>query len=578
MAYDDQKIKAGRKPVHIVELELDACSLTYGSAPCTASSAAGSECYNTIATCQDTANYTKTTKTYTFSNIPIVAESAIPCIKDISIAPTKLTPGKGIGERASASITFNDFPHSDVGIDPYYSTRNYDPLAQGTFWGKLQARNPYHYSRDCIIKTGYLDDDGRYDAANFQSRYYMIETINGPDSNGRVRLAAKDLLKLADDKTAQCPAPSEGALASGIAAGATSFSVGTGQGADYPTSGKVRINDEVIAYGSRTSDTFSSLTRGDDGTTADSHDAGDSVQLCYVVDAVNVVDVIEDLLTNYADIPSAYINATDWAAEKTDWLGSYDLTRTVTEPTGVNKLLSQIAVECNLDLWWGEIDREIKLKAIVPPRYTTEVINDDYHLLADTVRVKDNEKDRLSQVWFYYGMRNQIDGDDTENYKYLYIKKDADAEGTDKNNKKRIREIKSLWFGASAEALVKTTANRQLARWLNTPKEVEFSLDAKDSELDTGELITLSTKRLQDIDGSNLDYNLAVISKQELIPGTTYKYKAITSQWSGALYAYIAPAGTPDYTSASPLEKSNYGFITEASGFMSNGDEGYNII
>lgn len=48
---------SGREPVQIVEIRQPVCKNTYGVAPCTASGAVGSECYNTNGTCQDLANF-----------------------------------------------------------------------------------------------------------------------------------------------------------------------------------------------------------------------------------------------------------------------------------------------------------------------------------------------------------------------------------------------------------------------------------------------------------------------------------------------------------------------------------------
>jgi len=69
-------------------------------------------------------------------------------------------------------------------------------------------------------------------------------------------------------------------LTSDISSTATSFTVTTGDGALFPTGNFiVTIENERILVGSRTNDTFSSLTRGYDGTTASSHSAGASVEL-----------------------------------------------------------------------------------------------------------------------------------------------------------------------------------------------------------------------------------------------------------------------------------------------------------
>jgi len=66
MTYDTSRIDDKRIPVTVCELTLDFCANTYGVAPCTASGAVGTECYNTYETCQDIPNYIKTTKTYRF--------------------------------------------------------------------------------------------------------------------------------------------------------------------------------------------------------------------------------------------------------------------------------------------------------------------------------------------------------------------------------------------------------------------------------------------------------------------------------------------------------------------------------
>jgi hypothetical protein len=64
------------------------------------------------------------------------------CISGVDIAPTQLDP-KGFSVSASVSVTLQDFAHHDRGVDPYTDNRAYTPAEQGTFFGKLRARNPY---------------------------------------------------------------------------------------------------------------------------------------------------------------------------------------------------------------------------------------------------------------------------------------------------------------------------------------------------------------------------------------------------------------------------------------------------
>ena len=163
MAYATEKRKVGRRPVKLLEIDADLCANTYGVSPCTASGSAGSECYNTRATCQDPANYAGTgTQTLRFCELDAPAEviraGYIPAIKSISTRPTKIDPAKGVAIRESRTLAVLDFPHHDRGLDPYVGTRGYVPAETGTFWGKWLARNKYYTGRAARVIDAYVSD------------------------------------------------------------------------------------------------------------------------------------------------------------------------------------------------------------------------------------------------------------------------------------------------------------------------------------------------------------------------------------------------------------------------------------
>lgn len=243
MTYAVEKVKAGRRPFSVVELDLDACSLTYSNAPCTASlTGSNGKCFNTFATCQDTANFDLETKTYSFCS-PEIGKSraydAIPSVRKIDVTPMKLDPGLSLGKRGAAKITFQDHPHHDRGVDKYALERAdgtagvpaYTPHDQGSFWGKLTARNPHHVARIMRLKTGFIPWDQDLNPSNQASvsaaaaiadvltRTYAIEQIDGPDASGRVTVTGKDLLKLADDERAECPERNTGVLVGRLESG-----------------------------------------------------------------------------------------------------------------------------------------------------------------------------------------------------------------------------------------------------------------------------------------------------------------------------------------------------------------------
>ena len=547
---------------------------------CTAVVGAQGKCYNTRETCQDAPNYQRGLKTYRFieqqSNLPPDVD-AIPSLVSVSAAPTKITPGKGLGHRASVTCTFDDHPHHDRGVDPYFSERTFDPMEQGTFWSKFLARNPHYNARTLRVLSGYIVTP--WDWGAFDRREYVIDRIDGPDRSGRVKLVAKDILKLADDKRAKCPVATSGELTASLAAGVTtSFTVTTGTGSEYAASGYVRIGDEIIQYASRSGDTFSTLTRGTWGTADASHGSGDSVQMCQAWSSVNVRTVIDNLLVNFAGISATYINAADWDAEETAWLSTYSLTAIISDPTGVNKLLGELMEQCQLMLWWDDRAQQIRLKAIAPPLGNLPTtINDDEHLLADSLNVKESANDRVTQVWIYYAPKDYTD-DKTGNYQRLYISADLDAESADQFGDKRIEVIKSRWFNITNSAAASQTAGRIFAARKRSPKIVTFALDAKDLvNYSVGDIIDIATDAIVDFNGAPKTVRGVLTDQNEKKQGTEVAYTLLSGVGQGR-FGFIGPNTLGDYSAESSANKNSYAFIGNNTGAFSDGGERYKII
>ena len=83
----------------------------------------------------------------------------------------------------------------DIRIDPYVIERTYIPINRGTYFGKLKARNPFYNGRIMRVYSGYLEQDGSFNADNFEVRTYVIEQWDGIDTNGITKITAKDILK-----------------------------------------------------------------------------------------------------------------------------------------------------------------------------------------------------------------------------------------------------------------------------------------------------------------------------------------------------------------------------------------------
>ena len=191
MSFASELAGYSRKRQDIIVINLDACGLTWGTAPCTAST--GDKCYNTYFTCDDKPNYDKRTKRYYFTNsgarnfnIP----EARPYIKEISDLPTEIKENGTVTKRLK--VRFQDEPElTDTVQDKYYSTR---ASIQGNFFQKLVARNPNYKGRIIELYEGF--DSLAF--ADFTLRFVgKIENITL--GNGWCEIEAIDLLRSLED-------------------------------------------------------------------------------------------------------------------------------------------------------------------------------------------------------------------------------------------------------------------------------------------------------------------------------------------------------------------------------------------
>ncbi len=508
-------------------------------------------------------------KTYRFceniAGLP-VGLGALPCVKGMSTAPTRITPGKGLGYRASVTVEMTDFTHHDRGVDPYVSMRSYDPATQGSFFGKLLARNPYYKGRVLRVMSGYLAEDGSYNAANFDTRTYIIESFEIANSNGKIVIKAKDVLSKTDADKAQAPATSTGTLSVACLAAGTSITLHAGEGADYDATGSVRIGDEIIDYTSNVGDVLSGLTRATWGSVADDHDVDDSVQQCLVYTGTNVVDVVSDLLLNYTNIPVSMIPSADWNVEKIGNLSQFNVNAIITKPEGVKKLLGELAEQSLFNIWWDERAQQVKLKSIAP--YITDTpLSDAANFKSISVSDKPNE--RVSRMIVYYGLRDRVNPDKEESYKSVHIQADLESELATKHDEKKIKVVKSRWYDVSSPVI--QFASRTLKWMAETPKHAKIKLDAKDGSLWISDPIDIESDTIQGIDGAPAKTEMMILEAFENKDGD-FEYLAMTSPFFGR-YAIIMANGTPNYAG-----ENSGGYIADnAAGFASDGGEAFKI-
>jgi len=602
MAYDDIKKESGREPVWIAELDLDSCSLTYGVGACTATGSSGSECYQCFSTCQVTTAFSRSSQTLRFSSTRLDGVQAtgeaptFPTVLSVSTAPTVLTPSKGLGIRSTCSVTLVDHPWTDEVTDPYVSGRSYDPLDQGTFWGRLLARNKFYEGREMRVKTGYLTTAGTYDASNFITRTYFIDTITGPDASGKVSIKGKDILKFADREKAQLPTQSQATLSADISSSTTSFDIvdpnddvknAYDAGQTY-----IRVDDEVMLMSSlsgASSPYTATVTRASmpsvyQGTmSAEEHNEDASVQHCHFFNQETPDDIAKFILVDTAGVSSAFANLTGWQGVVDSGLQNYTFSTLLTEPTGGNDLLNELA-QHTVFWWWDERAQLIEMDSLLNKSQNAGPFTDDDNNIAGTVGVARNDRGRLSQVWVAHGLRNPVlEMDEIKNFESVKVSVDLDSEGENQYDQKKVMRIWSRWVPTTLSSVASEIANRTLNYYKTTKRIATVTLDPKDDSIWTGDLITLKTRQLQDETGASPETGFRILQVSEsLKPGDVrHKYVMETLDQdfvrTGLITPTLNPENTavafPDYGSASDSLKSQYAFISEDD--RGDGDPGF---
>ncbi|MDH5426446.1 MAG: hypothetical protein OEY29_15780 [Gammaproteobacteria bacterium] len=576
MSLETERKRSGREPFAIIEWDLDYCSLTYGTAPCTA--AGSTKCYNTRninADCQDIPNFTSSIKTHSFctnvANHPQGLNS-IPCLVSVSsVTDGEITPGKGMGERISRKIILQDMPYHDRNHDKYWNERTYDAESQGTLFGKLLACNPYHEGSVIRIKSGYLVSP--FDPALLETRTYVVNKVER-NKNSQVVITVTDFLRLADNDKAQCPTVNTGVLAADMVAGAATLTLspaGIGN-SEYSASGRARINDQLVDF-TRVNDVMT-LTHGIGGTSTDDHDAGDTVQECKVWTDTNVIDITYELLNTYVGIDAAYLPlATDWATERNRWMNASKATATISEPEGVFDLLTELCEQFQFNIWWDDKNQKVQLKANMPlfGNAVPETLTEKYHMVEDSISSKDLPKNRISQVWVLYNPKNLVETDENRNYRNWFINPVAENLYLSEH----VRLIKSRWIQSEGQA--SALAGRLLNRFKNIPKRLTFNVDAKDGDITVGDIRILDTDEIQSVDGSNEAHQVQIVAVSEIKQGDSFRVSAMSSYFSSR-YAFITQPGVVDYSSASEDEKKLGAYISESLGVnFSDGTKPYLI-
>lgn len=479
-----------------IEIDVKRCSLEYGTLPCEAELGVTGDdkCFNTRnqrADCQDPANFSETTKTIRFGlrDVGYLPASIIclPLLRSGKVTNAVIKPGQSIGERASLTAKFFNGKHSDAGFDPYVTERGYIAYESGTFWGKFRARNTYLEGRPMRIIRGYVGQT----LAEMDTEHFIIDRMDGPNSNGEVTIKATDFMKQLNSERALAPTPSSGRLSAEYLAGVSvvvlsPFGIGNDE---YPASGRVAIGKEVFDF-----------TRAADQLTlspamSEDHKLGEIAQQTLFYDAQKASVITADLIANYSPLDVSYTDEPAWSI-LVDQFANLLYTREVVKPTPTRTLINELVNQAGL-VMFGDTRLQVVSFDVIRVTPSTGAIIDGEKILRDTFRQKDQPTKRFSQIVVYYDKRDDFASDEPENYfsAAVYIVPD------DQYETPSILRIFSKWIRSESLSIAQNVAQRAAARYRFPPLDLRFSLDS-DNTRSLGQIVTLSHPSIETATGS----------------------------------------------------------------------------
>lgn len=570
MTYAEHAARGARVPCTVVEVDLDYID----DVAVTPTNPDGSLCYRTPATTDqgDLPVSFRTLRLITSTqkalpNLP----GAIPCLASAKIATEQVKPGRGLGFFGQATISLVDFTDDDRrGEDPFATdaSRTGIDLRAGTFLTKLMARNPWWTGRRIRVIEGWATG-GVWWPDDTITHHHFVRDVQGP-TDGRQTITAAGPLQLLNLDEKEAPLPSEGVLLEDIDEVTTSATFDLSSvamatiDATYPTSGMLRIGDELVSYSRVTGTAALTITRAQLSTAASTHSAGDTLQLYLSYDDVPLVDILQDLLVTYGGVDVSLLAVAEWADEQAQWLSLYSLSGGISQPTKVLDLVQELLETAACILWWDDAIGQIRLRAVRPSVTPVGTWSDRFHLLSATA-IKVDARERVSRTDVLMSMRSPVlDPKVSSSYRVRVLGIEQGA-GVTENQSSKVKLLASRWLSPNQVSLAVRASYQMTAQLRDGRKTVVVEVASKDSSREIGDILELLTKDIVDTSGQPKRTRGMVVKREPIEAGSRYRYTLELIPFGGR-FAYFTDDPFPMYADATAGERDPGAFFTDAAG------------
>jgi hypothetical protein len=564
----------------------------------------GARCFYTMPTCQDRANFNagntyeatpalRGIREYRFCRkdapLPLAGEDIRPYITGLDWASQEIDPEKSITKPERVGLRMDD--DNGPGLwDPVKSTDGAlvnTQLEQGSFWRRFMAIHRFYANPECyaIVQRGFVAD-GMTEALYLQRGKYLIANME-IGSDGTVTVQCADRLKLLTQKGPAKISTTNVLAAAITSAGATTIFVeDASEFTEPPADGAfaitILIGTEKMNVTGRDLDLNTlTVTRGRWGTTATTHliDAAITEVIEFGTErsnpsltpmGKNLIDCVIEA-ERRGGIPEEDIDVAGLEAQRDIWWPSTVdtatgetsgtlLRRTVTDPTNWETLITELREIGLLDMFVGE-DQRVTGSMFAPalPTVTLATLTDDENFLADSVSVDDNNESRVTRVAVAFDLINGEKGDEVGHYLAGQVRVEPELEAREGGGEKRLKLILSKWIQPGDTATASKAAAHVLGRYRNGVRRLKATVELKDDDKKCGDSVLVTTRHLQTPTGATDSGRQMRITKKTLNDDWTIELELVDAILPGRP-AFIAPAGYPDYDSATS-EQRRYAYI-----------------
>lgn len=497
------------------ELDVPRCTLTYGTAPCTAEVGVtgDTKCFNSPATCQDPVNFDTSTQVIKWvkNSDHIPRDGSIPSLESVSVNAQRIKPGEDLGKRERATASFRNHPYNDALFDKYLNDRDYNPWESGSFWGRFANRYPNIQGYPCRVIREWINDDGTTDTET--SHYYAEEGTINSDMTG-YQIAARDALTFIEGNKALCPAPSNGTIDQDLTTSTTTFDLEpAGIGSEYNTSGEYSMGKEYGTF-TRSGDTITLTARGILGSETEEHDAGETFQQATVFESEAFPSILQTLLQAFTETPSSYVSgsAPQWQEES----DAYDprlYTGRIAEPTEVHKLVGELMKDLGLNIYSDVINERLVVR-VIRPFTPTETLTDD---VMNGMSRKTLTDKRISSAYIRYARRNPLEKmDEPSNYRGGIIRFNGDPNIALQDLAPLIRTHYSRWIPGALRASASDTAALMVDRYGQAPQELMCTIP-REYAPSLADVVNVNSRMFEDAEGKRYDVPMQVVKVDKAV-------------------------------------------------------------